>query len=173
MVKTAALRFADQRIATQRCRYKNISWYPKTASCKLQPMSKKFRITLVIFFVLIAGGAAVAWYMFNKPRRDVAQEQGIVIPAGQLVSEYQADETAANTKYLDKPIEVTGTVGEVKNNQDGKTTILLTGTDPMTGVFCTLKDATANITPGSTVTIKGICSGMLSDVRLREAILVK
>ena len=136
-------------------------------------MRKNFKIALVIFFILIVGGASVAWYMFNKPRRNVSNEKGIILTAAQLVSEYQANEAQANIKYLDKPIEVTGTVSEVKNNQEGKTTILVSSNDPMSGVFITLKENVTNITPGATITIKGICSGMLSDVRLREAVIVK
>ena len=63
-------------------------------------------------------------------------------------------------------------VAEVKQNQAKQSTILLSSNDAMTGVFCTLKQNDNNITKGSTVTIKGICHGMLSDVRLDEAILL-
>ncbi len=70
-------------------------------------------------------------------------------------------------------IEVTGTATEVKQNQEGNTTVLLSSNDPIAGVFCTLKQNSAQINIGSAVTIKGICSGMLSDVRIREAIIIK
>ncbi len=136
-------------------------------------MSKGFKITLVIFFILIVGGGAIAYYLFTKPRRDVANEKGIVLTAAQLVSEYQADESAANAKYLDKPIEVTGTIAEIKDNQEGKTTVLLSSGDAMTGVFCTLKQTNTSKTKGAQVTIKGICNGMLSDVRISEAIVIQ
>lgn len=136
-------------------------------------MSKGFKITLLILVVIIVVGGIVAYQMFTKPRRDVANEKGMVVSAAQLVAEFQQNETAANAKYLDKPVEVTGTVADVKQNQDGKTTVLLSSDDAMTGVFCTLKQSDASITAGSAVTIKGICHGMLSDVRLGEAIVVK
>ena len=128
---------------------------------------------LIIILVLIVGGTAIGYYMWNKPKRSVSSEEGLVITSSQIVKEYQANEAEANKKYLDKAIQVTGPVSEVSKNQDGKVTIMLSSDDPMTSVFCTLKENADNIQNGSTVTIKGFCSGMLSDVRLREAVIVK
>ena len=45
--------------------------------------------------------------------------------------------------------------------------------DIMTTVFCTLKDSTANIQLNQSVTIKGICIGFISDVKIKDAILIK
>ncbi len=136
-------------------------------------MNNKSKIFLLIALVLILGGSAVAYFIWNKPQRNVENEKGIGITASQLVKQYQQNEAEANKKYLDKTIQVTGNVSEVKNNQDGKATIMLTSDDPFTGVFCTLKESAGNINTGSSVVIKGICSGMLTDVRLREAVVVK
>jgi hypothetical protein len=36
-----------------------------------------------------------------------------------------------------------------------------------------LKEADGTIKSNAVVTVKGICSGMLTDVRLREAVVVK
>jgi flagellar basal body-associated protein FliL len=135
-------------------------------------MNKKFKIAVIVLLVIIVAGGAVAYNMFNKPRRNVADEKGIEVTSAELVKEFQANETQANAKYLDKAIQVSGKVNEVKTNQEGKMTIMLASDDAMTGVFCTLKE-TAAVTAGSDVIIKGICSGMLSDVRLREAVVVK
>lgn len=136
-------------------------------------MNKSAKIVITVLILLIAGGAVAAWLMWHKPQRKVENEKGIEITAAQLVKEYQANEAASNTKYLDKAIQVTGTVTEVKKNQEGKETVTLASDDAFTGVFCTLKESAGNLAAGSTVTIKGICSGMLSDVRLREAVIVK
>jgi len=135
-------------------------------------MSKGVKFFLLILLVLITAGSIVAYQKWNKPTRDVANEKGILLTAPQLVTDYQASEESANTKYLDKPLEVTGKIAEVKQNQAGQTTILLSSNDPFVGVFCTLKNSVGNLTPGSPVTVKGVCHGMLSDVRIGEAILV-
>ena len=136
-------------------------------------MSKGFKITVVILLLITLVGGTIAYRMFTRPNRDVATEKGIVITAAQLVTEFQENESAANVKYLNKPIEVSGTVSNVAQNQEGITTVLLSSNDAMTGVFCTLKESNPNIKTGTQVVIKGICNGMLSDVRLGEAILIK
>jgi hypothetical protein len=127
---------------------------------------------LVAFVLLLITAGFVVWYFINKPNRTVTNEKGIEVSAVDLVKEYQQNEDSANFKFLDKAVQVTGTVSEVAKNQDGQSTVLLSSEDPMTGVFCTLKDE-PNLTIGFTVTIKGFCSGMLSDVRIREAVVVK
>jgi hypothetical protein len=127
---------------------------------------------LVAFVLLLITAGFVVWYFINKPNRTVTNEKGIEVSAVDLVKEYQQNEDSANFKFLDKAVQVTGTVSEVAKNPDGQSTVLLSSEDPMTGVFCTLKDE-PNLTIGFTVTIKGFCSGMLSDVRIREAVVVK
>ena len=128
---------------------------------------------ITILLVIIVATSGVVFFMWNKPQRNVEDEKGIVVTAAQLVQEYQASEPEANKKYLDKAIQVSGIVGDVKTNQDGNATITLASDDAFSGVFCTLKTKEPGVTTGATVTIKGICSGMLSDVRLREAVVVK
>lgn len=136
-------------------------------------MKKNSRLLIIALLFFIVTGSAVAYFMWNKPQRNVENEKGIEVTAAQLVKDYQANEAEANKKYLDKAIQVTGTVSEIKNNQEGNATITLSSDDAFTGVFCTLKQTTTNLNTGATVTIKGICSGMLTDVRLREAVMVK
>ena len=131
----------------------------------------KFKIFVVVFLVLIVVGGVITYNMWTKPNRSVENEKGISITAAQLVKEFQENENNANEKFLNKAIEVTGIVAELGNNQDGKSTITLSSDDAFTGVFCTLKE-NKDIASGATITIKGICSGMLTDVRLSEAVIV-
>ena len=136
-------------------------------------MNKKVKISVYVILVLLVVSAVVAYFTWHKPKRDVADEKGIEISAAQLVKDYQENEDSANLKFLNNAIQVTGAITEVKNNQEGKPTVLLASDDAFAGVFCTLKDNGEILTKGSTVTLKGICSGMLSDVRIRDAVLVK
>lgn len=136
-------------------------------------MKSKYKILLVVLLLVALTAGFAGYFMWNKPKRDVENEKGVAVSAAQLVKEFQENENEANAKYLDKAIEVTGLVAEVSKNQDGKQTILLSSDDAFTGVFCTLKDTeNTSLATGANVTIKGICSGMLSDVRLREAVVV-
>ena len=136
-------------------------------------MSKRLRAFIIILIIFIVGSFTVGYIIWNKPQRKVENEKGIEVTAAQLVKDYQANEAEANKKYLDKAIQVSGTVSDIKNNQDGNSTIMLASDDVFAGVLCTLKEKPVNVTSGATITIKGICSGMLSDVRLREAVIVK
>ena len=136
-------------------------------------MSKGFKIFLFIILVIIIGGGIAVYYMWNKPERNIANEKGIEITAVQLVNEFQENELEANKKYLDKVIQVTGNINAVGDNQEGMTTLTLSSDDAFTGVFCMLKEKAAGLKVGDKITIKGICSGMLTDVRIIEAIIVK
>ncbi len=134
---------------------------------------KKSNAIFFVLIALIAVGSVVVYFMWTKPKRSVDAEPAISITAAQLVANYQAGEPAANQKYLDKALAVTGKVSAVSVNQDGKSTITLASDDAFTGVFCTMRTNETAVAQGEIATIKGICSGMLSDVRLREAVIVK
>ena len=138
-------------------------------------MNKKMKVFLIFIVIAAVASSGIYYYMYNMPKRNVENEKGIEITAAQLVKEYQEDEQAANGKFLDKAIKVTGTIGEVGTNQEGKVTLLISSDDAFTGVFCTLKkdETKVEVKAGETISVKGICSGMLSDVRLSEAVIVQ
>ena len=133
----------------------------------------------IILFGLIAaiiGGIAVWYFIFYKPthyKRDVADEVAINITAQQIVKNYQANEDSANKIYLNKAIAITGEVLEAKKNQDGKPTVTLKSDDNFSNIYCTLKNDAGQIQGGSTITVKGICTGFLSDVVIIDAIIIK
>ncbi|MEO8713043.1 MAG: hypothetical protein ABI405_13010, partial [Parafilimonas sp.] len=118
-------------------------------------------------------GLSYAYYVWNKPARDVAEETGIKITAVAIFDSFSYNENAANTLFINKAIEVTGKVSEVKKNQAGQTVVYLQSSDPVFGVNCTFKQDPGIIEKGSTITFKGICTGYLSDVILNEGIIIK
>jgi hypothetical protein len=103
----------------------------------------------------------------------VAKEKGIQITAVAIFDSFSNNEQSANTQFLNKAIEVTGTVSDVKKNQAGNTVVYLKSDDPIYGVNCTFKQDPGIITKGSTITFKGICTGYLSDVVINEGIMIK
>ena len=135
-------------------------------------MKRWKKVTLVIVLLIITGGLAYAYYVWNKPQRDVSDEKGIVITAPAIFDSFVNNEAAANKAFLNKAIEVTGTVTGVKKNQAGKTVVYLQSSDPMFGVNCTFKQDPGNIEKGSQITFKGICTGYLSDVVLNDGIII-
>ena len=135
-------------------------------------MKKKTLGTIGLLCILcIAAGALIAYRMYNKPHRSAATETAVVLTAVQLAGEYEKDEAASNKKYLGNAVQVNGTVSEVSVNQQNKPVILLTGSD-MSGVQCTLQENVTGIKKGDSISIKGFCTGYLTDVIIDRCIIV-
>lgn len=130
------------------------------------------RKIILIIFILVSAAVIVGLTLYNKPHRSVAQEEAIAITAAQLFHDFETNEEASNRKYLDQVIEVTGIVSEININQEGHPVILLQTDNPMFGIQCTLQDQT-EIQADEIVTLKGICTGYLSDVVLTSAMRIK
>jgi len=100
------------------------------------------------------------------------RRKGLIIAADVLAKEYNTDEKAADTKYLNKAIEVSGTVIEVEHNQDGGAMVILQTGDPETSVQCTMRDKGASPAKGQKVVIKGFCSGsIMGSVLLTDCVI--
>jgi len=136
-------------------------------------MRNKRKTILTILAIIILAGAGIVVYIWNKPARDVTKEKGIQITASAIFDSFSNNEPSANTQFLNKAIEVTGTVSDVKKNQAGNIVVYLKSDDPIYGVNCTFKQDPGIITKGSTITFKGICTGYLSDVVINEGIMIK
>lgn len=137
-------------------------------------MNKKTIIVLSVVIIVLLAGVFV-YMTYNKPHKSV-NDVDFSMDATLLVAEFEQDEAAANTKYLDKVVEVKGTVKEVMKS-DSSITLLLGEADAMSSVSCSLsagaaKDA-GDVKAGDEVTIRGICSGMLLDVALANCEIVK
>lgn len=132
----------------------------------------KRKIAAGVLIVLV-WGVFVAYRLYNKPHRDPSSEMGIKVEAIKLFADFQTDEAKANNMYLDKTLEVNGVVIEISENQEQSLIIVLESGDPIFGVRCTLATSEGLPKVGESVTIKGICTGYLSDVVINSAHLVK
>ena len=137
-------------------------------------MSTKNKIIIAI--ALIAAIAfGIYYYVFvysSQHRRQVQSETGIVITSDSLVAKYQADEKLANSLYLNKAVVVTGVILSIDKNQEGKTTLVIGRSDSFSNVSVTMI-STAPITQkvGESITIKGLCTGALSDVVITDGVV--
>lgn len=96
----------------------------------------------------------------------------ISISALVLQKDYATDEKVGDTKYLNKVIEVSGSVGETEKNQEGGLMVVFATDDPMAGVQCAMRDKNVTVNKDQSVTIKGRCSGIsLTGVALRGCII--
>jgi tRNA_anti-like len=127
---------------------------------------KQIKILILLIFILALLGSSYAWFfVWNKPQQNVKSATAIPVQATVLFSEYSSNEKNANTKYIDKIVEVSGKVSTVSKNSEGKTVVLLQTDDLMFGVNCTMEED-VEIKEGEAVSLKGICTGYLTDVVL-------
>lgn len=136
-------------------------------------MRKSGRIVLIVLGLVILVAVSYGLYVWNKPARDVTDEESIKITAVAIFDSFSNNEQSANKHFLNKAIEVTGKVTSVQKNQAGKTVVYLQSDDPVFGVNCTFRDDPGTIEASSVITFKGICTGYLEDVVLNEGVLVK
>ena len=137
-------------------------------------MSTKNKIITAV--ALIAAIAfSVYYYIFiysSNNHRQVQSETGIVITADSLVAKYQADEKLANSLYLNKAVVVTGNLLSIDKNQEGKTTLVIGRTDSFSNVSVTMiSNAPITQKVGTPITIKGLCTGTLSDVVITDGVV--
>lgn len=117
--------------------------------------------------------------MWNKPHKDIAAaKEDFILTSTDFYKEYVANETTANTKYLDKVIAVEGTISAIElENADEPTVALTTGTADMT-VSCGFKKELLNeikkLKQNDKIKIKGKCDGMgMFGVVITQCSLIK
>jgi len=132
-------------------------------------MTNKKKI-LVVVLLIVAALAIGAYMQWNKPHPKAEDQQAVSINAENLFTAFTTDETKANNTYLNKVLDVNGTVGELSKNQDGKTVAVLTVSDPMGGVQCTFRDD-VSLKEGAPVHVKGFCNGYTLVVLLNDCVL--
>lgn len=138
-------------------------------------MIKKIIIGALVAIVLAAGGGYYYAFVYMKNKTfDMVNAEATATTAVELVKAFQADEAGSNAKYLDKVLQITGTVASTGTTQTGEKTITLASEDPFAGVMATIDStAAAEVAEGQSVTLKGFCKGFLSDVVITNAIPVK
>ncbi len=136
------------------------------------------RKILAIIAVLLVIGAAVGYYMWNKPHRTAEDEKPVAtLTADELFNQFNTDAAGSNAKYLDKVIQVSGVVNSVKTTENNETKVSLQTPDEMgiaeISVILKAGEKADQIKDGTTVVLKGICSGFNTDVELRQAVIIK
>ncbi|MEM1121831.1 MAG: hypothetical protein AAGJ18_15375 [Bacteroidota bacterium] len=139
----------------------------------------KFLKFLLYFLGIVLVVGIISYYAFmNAPK---ASSQGktadFTLPATELYQAFEQDEEGSNGKYIGKIVQVTGTITEISEDEQGAPVILLAGVDGFGGVLCTLEASQAEKAAkkdlDDAVTIKGVCTGMLMEVVVNKGILVE
>ncbi|MEP7279376.1 MAG: hypothetical protein ABI813_12080 [Bacteroidota bacterium] len=132
---------------------------------------KTLRTIGLLCLLCIAVIGVVVYWQYNKPHRSAADETAVIISAALLAQDYEKNETVSNKKYLGHVLQVSGAVSEILLNQQHQSVVILFGS-AMSGVQCTLLAVTPALKKGDTITIRGFCSGYLSDVIMDRCITV-
>ena len=128
-------------------------------------MKKKRLITAVV--VLLGLGALVYGYYgyLYKDARNISEEEAAhIVSADKLAGDYAANTQEADAKYLNKTLEIQGTVTEVRDS-----VMILDN-----AVFCGMHSAHENNNLNKTITIKGRCIGydeLFGEVKLDQCTL--
>lgn len=136
-------------------------------------MKKKGLLWLLIIIVLVlAIGGAVGSYLWNKEPEKVEDVKSINISATELANAYAQDENAANQKYLNKALQVNGKISDIIKNQDGATVVTLAADNADLAIQCTMREKDVTVQKGTSVIIKGFCSGnTMFDVLLTDCVI--
>lgn len=135
---------------------------------------KKNKFILITFLLAIIISISSVWYyaiyLQSPAKTDRTTEAGFGISADSLMNEFYTNEEAANKKYNNKLLEVTGIIAKSENNTN---TILFLKTNFQEGIVSANLKEKKSFSIGSLVTVKGIFTGfILGEIQLTEAIVL-
>jgi len=131
------------------------------------------RNLLIAILALGIIGGGIGYNMYNKSHDDLnASSADFSVTPKVLFEEFETDETSANTKYLDKTIEVKGII---KSLELSTNSIYLDTGNEMYAIKCEFENSVGlnSYEAGSEVIIRGVCSGLLMDVVLNRCVIIK
>ena len=141
-------------------------------------MSFKRKYLFLVLILIVFVAMIYAFYEYNRKPADLSSIRSFaVVDADSLVGLYESDEGKANAVYLGKPIDVSGTISEINNQQDSSVNVMLGNKDPLHRVSCLLDvkhvDAIKQFKTGDRITVRGICTGYLMDVELNRCVIIR
>ena len=136
---------------------------------------------LIILAVVGLIAAFLVWkFMINKPHTDYSKAKAdIEITASELFNQYTANNEIANTSYLDKVIQLSGklTKTEITDTSCIVVFVFKQGDFGDEGVRCILlqeeRAKGQQLKPDQDITIKGHCTGFLSDVIVEKCVIIE
>jgi acetyltransferase-like isoleucine patch superfamily enzyme len=143
-----------------------------------------YRLIAIVIFLIIGVGL-YAYREYNRKNVDLADSKAaFTLTEMQLINDFSQDQEASNKKYLGKILELSGNIKKIDTDANGYHTVILGNAANMNSVRCSVDSAfnkeAHNLTVGSSVVIKGICTGynaddlgLGSDVILNRSIAIK
>ncbi len=138
-------------------------------------------VAAVVYFIGLAllgaglAGAATEGSRIRQERTagEVANAVNVIrISAAQIVSDYEANEVAADGKYKGKILEIKGVIDSISKDMLNNPQVVLSSGNTRTfrSVQCSFtsdqQNALAALTKGSQIAIRGKCDGLMANVQL-------
>ena len=139
---------------------------------------KKIIRYIVLPLLLIIAVAAIYIYKeYNRTHKDTSRlKSDYSVSAIAFLQEFSSNEAAANKKYWDKVLQVEGTVKDLLTDDRGFYSIVLGDSSSLSSVRCSVDSAhtaeAAAVRKGTTIRVKGICSGYNADELLGSDIIL-
>jgi hypothetical protein len=139
-------------------------------------MKPSVKIVFLIVLLIAIGGLFAGLYLYNLKPKDLQKAKPhYSISAVDFQKAFDENEKAASARYINKIIEVSGTIGSVKTGEKNTFNVtLITGNElsSIIGTFHNISDTTVFKTRNQII-IRGVCSGFLMDVLLNNCVVVK
>jgi hypothetical protein len=134
--------------------------------------TRQIILSVIIVCLLIA----VAWgfYLYNKPHTSAeGKSTDATLSADSLYNAFTKNEAAANKVFMNKILEINGTVQDI--TMSNRRPVVLLNTGQVGSINCEMAIDSAKVFStlhkAAQVTIKGKCSGYLMDVNLVDCVI--
>jgi hypothetical protein len=139
-------------------------------------MKTPVKIALAVVFIVAVGGILAALYLYNLKAKDLKKvKPDFVVTSTDFQKAFEENEKNASVKYINKVIEVKGEIIAIEGTDKKTWNVTLQTASDMSKVICTFpKVANPEVFAlGKEVTIRGVCSGVLSDILLNNCALIE
>lgn len=139
-------------------------------------MKTYIKITLGVVMVIALFGIGMGIRLFRMTDKDMVNAKpDYVISAIDLQKAFEDNESAATAKFVNKILEIEGEVVSVKTVENNALNVTIKSSSDMSSVICTFPSSAdqSKFSAGSSITVRGECSGFLMDVLMNNCSLVK
>ena len=137
---------------------------------------KRF-ITVFIILSIIALSAAIYGYLeYTRTFPGLADvKANAQVDAGALISSFESDEAGATASYVDKVLEVSGVLSDIRD-ENKIITLTLNPESGMGSILCDMDSAYSEkaraLSIGNKITIKGECKGFTANELLGSDVIL-
>ena len=123
---------------------------------------------IILIILNICFGVWTGMHEYNRRNEDLGSVKAdINISAADLIHAYEANDSAANQKYLGRVVETSGNIKKIEKDEQGYYTIVMGDTSSLSSVRCSMdtthNEDAAHLTAGSSATLRGACTGFNKD----------